>query len=590
MIKSSVFHKIGFDYSYMSGEKMVTIKIKTAKDDVTNINLYYLDKYRYMSNKKVHKDKMKKIASTSIFDYYEVTINVDMLCVCYFFEIINDEETVYYANNKFSETMPDGPDKVFMMPVLSENQAFKIPNWAKNAIVYQIFPDRFFNGNPKNSPPKIEKWENEVIKYNSFFGGDLSGIIQKLDYIKELGVNAIYLTPVFASNTNHKYNIFDYYKIDPYFGTNDELKELVNKAHSLGIRVILDAVFNHCGTEFFAFKDVVTNGENSQYKNWFDIRKYPVEAQYTFFKDESQTQYSTFGYFGGLPKLMTQNLEVQKYFIDAAVYWIKEADIDGWRLDVADEVDPSFWREFRKAVKQEKEDALIIGEVWYDSSSWLQGDQFDTVMNYVFQKSVIQYIALKQISPEEFGYNLEELRGIYKQQPYSSLWNLIDSHDTARFLTVADCDIDSLKLAAFMQMTFTGIPMIYYGDEVGMQGGPDPDCRRGMLWGERQNKELLEYYKQLIKIRKENIELTKGDFKTICADNENWIYGFEREYMDKSIKVYINNGDKNYDIELTWENGSIVQELISGKILEVTENKIKIEIPAKSGIIISYKE
>lgn len=575
MIKEAIYHEIDSDYCYALSKHQILVKIKAKKDDVDKINLVYLDKYKYNETKEMFYKGMKKVATDKMFDYYEAIIDVSMISVWYFFEIIDGDDIVYYGNYKFNNKRPEDGSGVFNMPVRAEKDIFVVPQWARKSIIYQIFPERFCNGDSTLNPENVQDWYSDV-RVDSMLGGDIQGIINKLDYIEELGVNTLYLTPIFMAGSNHKYNTYDYFKIDPQFGTLETLKELVNKAHEKGIKIILDAVFNHCGIEFQPFKDVLENGEDSDYKHWFDIRMFPLEVK-------NDPQYATFGYHGAMPKLMTKNEEVKQYLISVATYWIKEADIDGWRLDVADEIDHAFWRDFRKAVKEVKEDALIIGEVWYDSTSWLNGDQFDSVMNYEFQSAVSQLINEGKITSLEFAQRMGFLRGLYRLPAYNVLWNLIDSHDTPRFMHEAGEDIEKLKLAVLMQLTLPGVPMIYYGDEVGMTGGPDPDCRRGMLWDEnRQNKDLLQYYKKLIRLRKEHNALCLGDFKTIFTDEN--IYGFRREYDMDIIDVYINNSDK--DVSFGIESQKEVTDIFTGRKFKSNCGKITIELGAKKGVIL----
>ncbi|OPJ64203.1 glycoside hydrolase family 13 protein [Clostridium oryzae] len=577
MLKEAVYHKINSDYAYAISKRDVVIKIRTGRDDLKKIKLFYMDKYKYFRNKETFKIEMKKVATDSLFDYYEAIVSHDFISLNYFFELVDGEKSLYYGNYLFSEEQPDEGSDFFSFPTIDENDIFVVPEWARESIVYQIFPERYNNGDKSNDPEDVKPWDSEVDT-KIMLGGDLQGIIDKLNYMEDLGVNTIYLNPIFRAGSNHKYDTFNYFEIDPQFGSTETLKELVKEAHKRGIRIILDAVFNHSGIEFPPFKDVREKGEKSEYKAWFDIRKFPVEV-----KDEPD--YATFAYGGHMPKLMTKNEATKKYLIDAATYWIREADIDGWRLDVADEVGHHFWKDFRQAVKAVKKDALIIGEVWYDSSSWLQGDQFDSVMNYVFSGAVKDFIATNKISPKEFSERIGAIRGLYKIPAYNVLWNLIDSHDTPRFLNVSEERVDKLALAAFIQFTFPGVPMVYYGDEIGMTGGHDPYCRRGMVWDERkQNKTLRDYYKKLITIRKTNKVLTYGDFNTILIDESKNVYGFKRELNGECLEGYINNGDISYVIEI--ENSTNAEDLVNGKIYVPVKGKIRIEIAAQSAVLI----
>lgn len=577
MIREAIYHRIYSDYAYALSREDLLIKIRTKKGDRIRVNLIYLDKYKYNRNKETFTTEMKKVASDSLFDYYEAVIRHNFISVNYFFELSDGAETLYYGNYLFSEEPPDEGEEFFNFPVMDGKDLFVVPEWAKEAIIYQIFPERFCNGDPSNDPEDVKPWDSEVNR-SIMLGGDLKGIIGKLDYIEDLGVNAIYMTPVFKAGSNHKYDTYDYFQIDPQFGSLETLKELVHKAHKRKIKVILDAVFNHSGVEFFPFRDVLKNGEKSEYRDWFDIRKFPVEVR-------DDPDYRTFAYGGHMPKMITENEAVKSYLIDVATYWIKEADIDGWRLDVADEVGHHFWREFRKAVKAVKPEALVVGEVWYDSSAWLQGDQFDSVMNYIFTGALKDFIAFEKINAREFGERMESIRGMYKLPAYNILWNLIGSHDTARFLTVSKEDVRKLKLAAFVQMTFAGIPMIYYGDEIGMTGENDPDCRKGMVWDEtRQDCGLREYYKKLISLRKENKALTRGDFTTVLAEAETNIYGFRRSFSTECIEGYINNMDREQSIQVKVSRNAV--DLFSGETYLPVRGRITIVLPAKSGVII----
>jgi len=577
MLKEAIYHKVYSDYAYPLSNRDLLIKIRTKKNDIKKINLIYLDKYKYSTSKETNTSRMSKIASDNLFDYFEGIIQHDFISVNYYFELVDDEERIYYGNYLFSNEQPDDGSEFFNFPVMSQKDLFIVPQWANESIVYQIFPERFYNGDKTIDPENVKPWDSKVDR-ETMLGGDLRGIIDKLDYIEDLGVNTIYMTPIFTAGSNHKYDTFDYFEIDPQFGTLETLKELVEKAHRRNIKVILDAVFNHSGIGFLPFVDVRENGEKSVYKDWFDIRKFPVEIK-------NAPDYGTFAYGGYMPKLMTKNEATKKYLIDVATYWIKEADIDGWRLDVADEVDHHFWREFRKAVKSVKPDVLIVGEVWYESSSWLQGDEFDSVMNYVFTSAVKDFIAFSKINAREFGERIESIRGLYKISAHNVLWNLIGSHDTARFLNIVNEDVEKLKLAAFIQLTFTGIPMIYYGDEVGMTGADDPDCRRGMVWAmEKQNKTLKQYYKKLISIRKDNKVFTQGNFATVLVEGQNDIYGFRRKLNDETVEGYINNGDKPELIEIRVNRTCL--DLIENKTYIPVRGIVTIEILAKSGVII----
>ena len=486
MLREAFFHKMDSVYAYSITKNKLLIKIRVKKNDIQTINVIYTDIFRQRHNKnELRKVQMKKIATDSLFDFFEALLFTEgMVSVFYFFELSDGKQTLLYGDNHFFKeiegtvkTLPE-PREMFSMPYISEKDIYTPPFWAEDAIVYQVVPDRFKNGNSSINPENTKPW-NTKVDNSAFLGGDLYGIIDTLEYLSELGINTLYLTPIFKSTSSHKYDTSDYYSIDPHFGNSETLKELVKKAHQRGIRIILDAVFNHCGIDFFAFKDLVEKGDSSHYKTWFDVNKMPVKIKKTF------PEYTCYAYYGTMPKLMTKDDKVAQYLIDVGNYWIKEADIDGWRLDVADQVDHHFWRKFRNAVKTIKPDVLLIGEVWKAASSYLMGDQFDSVMNYLFKFAIDEFIAKKSITPEQFNNQLSIIRSAYKLPILNILWNLISSHDTDRFLYTASGDKRKLKLAVLIQMTYAGCPVIYYGDELGMSGQKIYN-RMGMIWNKEK--------------------------------------------------------------------------------------------------------
>jgi glycosidase len=415
-----------------------------------------------------------------------------------------------------------------------------VPAWVKDAIFYQIFPERFANANPRNDPPKVEPW-GALPKSKSYFGGDLQGIINKLDYIQSLGVNCLYLNPIFESNSNHKYHAKDYLKIDPAFGDEKVFKQLVDGCHSRGIRIILDAVWNHSGTDFFAFEDIKKNGKKSKYVKWFNIYSFPVGPP-------SKPNYECWWNLGDLPKLMTHNPEVRDYLYKVTEKWMKFG-IDGWRLDVPNEIPHPFWIEWRKLVKRLNPDAYIVGEIWDDATPWLKGDQFDAVMNYRFRKACLDFFVHEKTTSSEFGNALQTTLRSYPQEANYAMQNLLGSHDTERFLTLCKGDKQRMKLAWLFQMTYLGAPMIYYGDEIGMEGGKDPDCRRTMIWDEaKQDRELLAEMKKLIQMRNENPVFTNGDFEIVEMNNRH-LFVFTRQFKNHQAVVVLNNGDSDITLE-----------------------------------------
>jgi glycosidase len=458
--------------------------------------------------------------------------------------------------------------------------SFDAPQWVRDAIFYQIFPERFCNGNPRIKPPTAEPWGTQPTVRN-FMGGDLQGILDKLEYLDDLGINAIYLTPIFRSASNHKYDTIDYFTIDPHFGDIALLKELVRSCHARDIRVILDAVFNHCSNLHPFFLDVKEKGRASRYWNWFFIKKWPIPDHFAKHKDALEWYECWWG-FHTLPKLDYTNPQVEEYFLKVAQHWLREADIDGWRLDVPNEVIQTFWPKFRAAVKQVTPQAYIVGEIWDDATPWLNGDQFDAVMNYRFQKALIGYFAEETMDTKTFDQTLRQVMLDYPEQATSVMLNLLGSHDTARPMTLAKSNVESIQLTAAMQFTFEGAPCIYYGDEIGLEGGKDPDCRRCYPWDnpELQNRELLAYYKKLIAIRKANPALRTGTFHPFLVDNARSLYAFERRANDNRCIVALNRDDAAHELKLP--SLVLATELITGQQIDADH----FTVPARQAVIL----
>lgn len=517
-------------YCYAVDKGRFLIRLETKKGDTEEVILHVQDKYLPVQHVDTRQEYAMKIAySDNYIDYYEVMMEIDVVCLRYFFEIKDvSGKKVYYGNHNFYDENITDIDRMYDCPQNPrEEEIFELPEWARNKVVYQIFPSRF--ASDQDIPEEI--WYQAPIGHRADLKGSLRGVINHLDYIKEMGMDIIYMTPIFSSDSSHKYNIDDYYNIDPSFGTKEDLKELVDKAHKLGMYVILDGVFNHTAVDFFAFKDIREKEEQSGYLNWYYLKDFPLVIEWG-----KKPNYKTFSYAAFMPKLNLQNKETADYIIDVASYWIKECDIDGWRLDVADEVSHAFWKRFRREIKAVKKDAMIIGEIWHFAGDFLEGDEWDSIMNYQFYYAVYDLVVLEKLSASSFVGNLNFMRGNLHKELEGYLWNFIDSHDTARFLYSVGHDIKKLKLAAALQLLLPGMPMIYYGDETALDGGPDPDCRRGMLWDEnRQNAEIRDYYKKLIRIRHEYPVLIEGVIAEQYVEDVTGVIYTERILENQSI-------------------------------------------------------
>ena len=549
-------------FCYAIAKGRFLIRLETKKGDTGKVILHVQDKYlplKYMDTRQEY--EMKIAYSDNYIDYYEIAIDIDVVCLRYFFEIEDTAGKVtYYGNHNFYDECITDIDRMFDCPQnLREEEMFELPDWARNKVVYQIFPSRF--ASDQDVPEEV--WYQAPIGHKADLKGSLRGIINHLDYIRELGVDIIYMTPIFSSNTSHKYNIDDYYRIDPSFGTKEDLKELVGKAHELGMYVILDGVFNHTAIDFFAFKDIREKEERSAYLNWYYIEDFPLVIEWG-----KKPNFKTFSYAAFMPKLNLQNKETADFVIDVASYWIRECDIDGWRLDVADEINHTFWKRFRREIKAVKKDALIIGEIWHFAGDFLEGDEWDSIMNYQFYYAVKDLVVSEKMSAAAFVGNLNFMKGNLNNGLEGYLWNFIDSHDTARFSHSVGNSIKKQKLAAALQLLLPGMPMIYYGDEVALEGGPDPDCRRGMLWDEsRQNKEILKFYKNLIRIRHEYPVLTEGrPVKQYTEDSTGIIY-MERYLNGRSMIVVFHTQEGTVELpELKGRRNLVDGQNFSGNL------------------------
>lgn len=337
--------------------------------------------------------------------------------------------------------------------------------------------------------------ENGVAVQNRL-GGTINGIRENLDYIKDLGFDCIYLNPIFTAGEYHKYDVIDYYHIDPCLGTEDDFIKLVEAVHNKGMHIIIDGVFNHCSWKFFAFDDVVKNGESSRYKDWFYDLIFPVVRP----EDPQEIPgYTCFAYERKMPKLNTANREVQMYFSDVGSYWIKKYHVDGWRLDVANEISREFWQTFRKAVKSKDSEAILIGEVWENAQAWIP-ELFDSTMNYEFRRICVDYLSSEKPDAEKAAFEFEKMRIRYPENIVKGQLNLLDSHDVPRFLSMCNGDIELLKLGCILLILMPGVPSLFYGDEYGVEGVSENEYRREMPWNEKIV--VSDFISQLIDIRK----------------------------------------------------------------------------------------
>ena len=545
MNKAAILHVPKSQYSFAYGKKELRIRLRAAKSELDKVEIIYAVKYDWLKDRKTK--VMQNSYSDALYDYYTVSLDVPDSRIGYIFLLQSGNEKYYYSEEGLTTDYNHEKSyyNFFQYPYINKIDLHRKVTWCDKSVFYQIFVDRFRIGETKKNTDYIDKKWGELPEPKGFFGGDLKGITEKLDYLNDLGINAIYLTPIFQSPSNHKYDTIDYETIDEMFGTNSDLKELVENAHRRGIKILLDAVFNHCSYLCKQFQDVLLKGKQSGYYDWFIIHGDRP--------DLDDMNYECFAACNYMPKWNTNNNEVQNFLLHIAVKWIREYGIDGWRLDVADEVSHDFWRNFRKAVKNEKPDAMIIGENWHNAFPWLQGDQFDSIMNYSFTKACLDYFAFGKYSAKQFCDRLSEILMRNTDQVNEMMLNLLDSHDTERFLTNAGGNKSKLKCALAVMFFFVGMPCIYYGTEIGMSGGYDPDSRRTFDWNENHwDKDLFQTIKELIQLRKEKI---KGKLRMFT---EGEIFVIERE----KIFLAVNNTKD------TLKYGKITLEPYSYKIIE----------------------
>ncbi|MEE0954003.1 MAG: glycoside hydrolase family 13 protein, partial [Ruminococcus sp.] len=390
--------------------------------------------------------------------------------------------------------------------------------------------------------------------FGDLYGGNLRGIRERLPYLRQLGVSGIYLTPIFLSNSNHKYNTFDYYKVDPDFGSEQDLRALVQNAHALGMRIMLDAVFNHCGTEFFAWKDVCEKGRASRYFDWFFINRDD------FVKDDfsvADGRFYTFSFWAGMPKLNTNNPEVQRYFTDLCVHWVGDLGIDGIRFDVGDEISHSFLRRVNAAVKAAKPETFLLGEIWFDAIGWLGGCEYDSVMNYPFTGAVGDFWRDREMTARDFMHRLNFCRSLYPRQINEALFSFLDTHDTARVRESCRNQNEMLQKLAIL-LTMAGTPCLYYGTEIAMKGAHTPYNRSTMPWDEIDAGKFDRFKSKvsaLVRVRGEQPDLRRDEMDFFFAESLPRLVG----YRKGAVTVLLNAGDTPAPVaaaqEILFSNG-----------------------------------
>lgn len=524
-------------YAHGIDEEHIVFRLRCAKGDLKRCTLYYGDTACRVTPILFTPAEMHIAVSDTLHDYWEIVLKSPYKRLFYYFDMSDGESSILYYGDVFTHELVDDRSEYFKLPFNHRADIARVPDWVHDAVVYNIFPDSFATSKGYIScVPTERRYEGNICRGK--LGGTIKGISENIGYLSELGINCVYINPLFVAGEYHKYDLLDYFHVDPCFGTDADFAELVQKLHRAGIRVIIDGVFNHCGWHFFAFDDVVRNGEKSRYKNWFYGLRFPVVRP-----DDPETYptYECFGYERMMPKLDTANEDVREYFCRVGRYWVEKFDIDGWRLDVASEVDDRFWREFRREVKKIKPDALLIGEVWESAGHWLDGTMFDSAMNYDFRKHCRRFFAEGSMSAAEFSGRITDMLMRYRRQITPAQLNLLDSHDVSRFLSLCGCDTRRYKLAVLFMMSFVGMPTVFYGDEQGITGVIENDYRAPMPWN-GGDFGLAAFFREVIALRRGHMALRRGEYRLLHAEGK--LLVFERRHETETILVALNAGDE----------------------------------------------
>lgn len=523
MNPATIFHRPMSEFAFALDDTHYIFRLRTGKGEAESVRFYYADRAVMTPKLQFAPLPMEKFRTDRYFDWYEIRLETRFERIAYYFELQNGVETLFYYGDCYEMAGTPTRADYFQLPFNHRADRFAAPAWTRDAVVYNIFPDSFAAGKrlaPNGAPPCR--------------GGTVRGVTENLDYIASLGFNCIYLNPIFAARSYHRYDTLDYYRIDPHMGAEDDLRDLVRRAHALGIRVILDGVFNHVSSDHPFFRDVLEKGRASRYYSCFyalpETPRMPAAGELP--------GYTCFSYVADMPKTNTADHFLRQYFCDIGAYWVRKFDVDGWRLDVANELDDGFLRAFRASVKAAKSDALIVGEVWENAAHYLGGDMLDSAMNYDFRRYCRRFFAEQTVDAETFDTNVSTLLLRYNENALFAQLNLLDSHDVSRFLSLCGGKTERMELAVLLQMTFPGMPCVFYGDEKGLCGESEPEYRRPMAWD--ASSPLEEVYRRMIALRKTHPALRYGSFHTELACGG--VYRYSRVWNGTKITVAMNLG------------------------------------------------
>lgn len=533
--RSAILHIPNSQYAWPEPGGRYCIRLRAGRGDRTQCTLFYADKACGLARLQTLSCPMERIARDERFDWFEARIQSPWTRLCYYFRLDDGEDWTYCFGDVLDRQLPafslagvpqDGRSEWYQYPAVLRTEMANVPAWMATACVYNVFPDSFADGRRALAGPAAA---------GGRLGGTLQGVTENLDHIAALGCNCLYLNPIFRARSYHKYDTIDYYHVDPAFGTDEDLRRLVEQAHARGVRVVLDGVFNHSGRGFFAFQDLLEKGDASEYRDWF----YQLPAgKRPGLGADGRPDYACFAYEGEMPKLNTAHPAVQAYFSRLGRYWVEQFHIDGWRLDVANEVSKEFWRVFRREVKSADPDCVLIGEVWENARDWLGYDLFDSAMDYDFRRHCRDFFALDRLDAAGFNTRVTDLYLRYPEPYWRAQLNLLDSHDVCRFLSLCGGDGRRMRLAVLFQMLFPGTPCLYYGDEAGMTGVTEPEFREPMRWQEAEG-EWFAFYQAAIRLRRRAITGFER-FRVCSAEPGSRLFGYELQSPARVVQVWLN--------------------------------------------------
>ncbi|MEA4999492.1 MAG: glycoside hydrolase family 13 protein [Candidatus Limiplasma sp.] len=574
----SIYHMPWLEYRHATPDGDIVLRLRTGRGDFDRVAVRIANHYNFPDPFAQGQTLTMDVAfRDDLYDFYEIVFPLKDPRFKYLFLLYADGGRVFKLDGsglRAGENTFDDISECFAFAYAYP--AAPMPAWARGCVGYQIFPDRFRRAGEAEAG--LEPWDSHRVQSEFRFGGNLNGIREAILYLKELGVDMVYTTPIFLSDSAHRYNTFDYYQVDPLLGTEAELKALCDELHKNGMRLVLDGVFNHSGLGFAPFVDAQQKGRDSAYYDWF------------FFDDVEACGYRTFSHEPYMPKLNLQNEACADYFLAVGEYWLKACGIDGWRLDVSPEVWPDFWRKYHSMMKRVNPDSLMIAECWDDSREWLTaGDMFDSTMHYVLSRNLWKRFCQRSITPAEFDAAVNGAAMLYPQRVQDVLWTFLGSHDTQRVLTRAGGDRRMLKAAAFFQFTFMGVPIIYYGDELAMEGGADPDNRRPMRWDDVEGNPMRRHFKKLAKLRKAHPALRVGAFHTwhVGADG---LYAYERFTKEERVLCVLNTGVEDVTLQLPlpepMRSQAAVRDLYGEHSLPVWSGFVEVKLSAGEGMVL----